>query len=70
MILLTASAGYNINNFDLPYLFDRAKALRVDGDAHQWGRIRHRCGSTQKERQVRTCGLVLDVGSKWSATKA
>jgi hypothetical protein len=37
------SAGYNINNFDLPYLFERAKALRVDGDAHQWGRIRHRC---------------------------
>eukprot|EP00882_Tetradesmus_deserticola_P012278 GHRQ01013012.1.p1 GENE.GHRQ01013012.1~~GHRQ01013012.1.p1 ORF type:complete len:524 (+),score=217.75 GHRQ01013012.1:79-1650(+) len=33
--------GYNINNFDLPYLFDRAKALRVEGDAHQWGRIRH-----------------------------
>ncbi|WIA42723.1 hypothetical protein OEZ86_008668 [Tetradesmus obliquus] len=33
--------GYNINNFDLPYLFERAKALRVDGDAHQWGRIRH-----------------------------
>lgn len=34
--------GYNINNFDLPYLFERAKALRVDADAHQWGRIRHR----------------------------
>lgn len=34
--------GYNINNFDLPYLFERAKALRVDHDAHQWGRIRHR----------------------------
>jgi DNA polymerase elongation subunit (family B) len=35
-------AGYNINNFDLPYLWERAKALRVDSEAHQWGRIRHR----------------------------
>lgn len=36
------SAGYNINNFDLPYLWERAKALKVDAEAHQWGRIRHR----------------------------
>jgi hypothetical protein len=36
-------AGYNINNFDLPYLWERAKALKVDHEAHQWGRIRHRC---------------------------
>lgn len=33
--------GYNINNFDLPYLWERAKALRVDAEAHLWGRIRH-----------------------------
>lgn len=32
--------GYNIANFDLPYLFDRAKALRVEREVHQWGRIR------------------------------
>lgn len=33
--------GYNIQNFDLPYLHDRAKALGIaDGRAHQWGRVR------------------------------
>lgn len=34
--------GYNITNFDMPYLFERAQALRIDSEAHQWGRIRHR----------------------------
>eukprot|EP00878_Enallax_costatus_P012125 GHUV01012659.1.p1 GENE.GHUV01012659.1~~GHUV01012659.1.p1 ORF type:complete len:774 (+),score=276.28 GHUV01012659.1:341-2662(+) len=33
--------GYNINNFDLPYLYERARTLRVDQEAHHWGRIRH-----------------------------
>eukprot|EP00877_Chromochloris_zofingiensis_P014352 jgi/Chrzof1/9170/Cz03g38170.t1 len=33
--------GYNITNFDMPYLFERAQALRIDSEAHQWGRIRH-----------------------------
>jgi DNA polymerase delta subunit 1 len=33
--------GYNIQNFDLPYLHDRAKALGIaDSRAHQWGRVR------------------------------
>lgn len=33
--------GYNIINFDLPYLFERARALGVDAETHQWGRVRH-----------------------------
>lgn len=36
--------GYNIINFDLPYIFERARTLKVDMETHQWGRIRHRCG--------------------------
>lgn len=31
--------GYNISNFDLPYLLDRAKALKVD-DFPYFGRIK------------------------------
>lgn len=37
-----AHPGYNIINFDLPYIFERAKALKVDTETHQWGRIRQR----------------------------
>lgn len=33
--------GYNISNFDLPYLLDRAKALKVD-DFPYFGRIKGR----------------------------
>lgn len=33
--------GYNINNFDLPYLIDRAEALKV-AEFPYWGRIRKR----------------------------
>lgn len=50
--------GYNINNFDLPYLYDRAKALRVDNDAHYWGRIRHRCVSVVNVACKRHCAHV------------
>ncbi|KAG1677462.1 hypothetical protein FOA52_001918 [Chlamydomonas sp. UWO 241] len=32
--------GYNITNFDLPYLYDRATALKIDAEFHQWGRVR------------------------------
>eukprot|EP00195_Chlamydomonas_chlamydogama_P002057 CAMPEP_0202920478 /NCGR_PEP_ID=MMETSP1392-20130828/76878_1 /ASSEMBLY_ACC=CAM_ASM_000868 /TAXON_ID=225041 /ORGANISM="Chlamydomonas chlamydogama, Strain SAG 11-48b" /LENGTH=1079 /DNA_ID=CAMNT_0049613975 /DNA_START=162 /DNA_END=3401 /DNA_ORIENTATION=+ len=32
--------GYNIVNFDLPYLFERAQALGIGHEFHQWGRIR------------------------------
>jgi DNA polymerase delta subunit 1 len=35
--------GYNITNFDLPYLYSRAEALGIARDFHQWGRIRGRC---------------------------
>eukprot|EP00941_MAST-03F_sp_MAST-3F-sp1_P004067 g4067.t1 len=31
--------GYNINNFDIPYLLNRAKTLRIDSQFWQWGRI-------------------------------
>ena len=35
--------GYNINNFDLPYLLDRAQALRID-DFPLFSRVRaNRC---------------------------
>jgi DNA polymerase delta subunit 1 len=32
--------GYNIVNFDLPYLLDRAKALGVLQHFSTWGRMR------------------------------
>ncbi len=32
--------GYNIINFDLPYLLDRAKALGVLPQFSTWGRMR------------------------------
>lgn len=32
--------GYNICNFDLPYLVNRSKALNIAGDFEFWGRIR------------------------------
>ena len=32
--------GYNICNFDLPYLVNRAKKLKIDGEFEFWGRIR------------------------------
>ena len=32
--------GYNTDNFDLPYLIDRAEALKLD-DFTYWGRIRN-----------------------------
>ena len=31
---------YNTTNFDLPYLYDRASALGIQKEFHQWGRIR------------------------------
>lgn len=34
--------GYNIINFDLPYLYERATALGIGRDFQQWGRIRGR----------------------------
>ena len=34
--------GYNIMNFDLPYVYERIQALGISQEAHQWGRIRHR----------------------------
>lgn len=32
--------GYNISNFDLPYLVNRARKLKIEGDFEFWGRIR------------------------------
>lgn len=34
--------GYNICNFDLPYLVNRAKALHIDEKFDYWGRTRNR----------------------------
>lgn len=34
--------GYNICNFDLPYLLNRATALNLK-DFPYWGRMRRRC---------------------------
>jgi DNA polymerase delta subunit 1 len=34
--------GYNICNFDLPYVYERIQALGLAAEGHQWGRIRHR----------------------------
>ncbi|CCW66256.1 unnamed protein product [Phytomonas sp. Hart1] len=35
--------GYNICNFDLPYLLNRGSVLRVDKRFHFWGRQIHEC---------------------------
>ena len=35
--------GYNISNFDLPYLIDRAVALKLNKFPY-WGRMRNKCG--------------------------
>lgn len=34
--------GYNICNFDLPYLLNRAEALKLK-DFPYWGRMRNKC---------------------------
>lgn len=34
--------GYNTSNFDLPYLVNRARSLRLDNKFNYWGRIRNR----------------------------
>jgi DNA polymerase elongation subunit (family B) len=31
--------GYNVQNFDIPYLLNRATALKVPDSFHMWGRI-------------------------------
>ena len=36
--------GYNICNFDLPYLLNRAEALKLR-DFPYWGRMRNKCAS-------------------------
>uniref|UniRef100_A0A7E4VMW2 DNA polymerase n=1 Tax=Panagrellus redivivus TaxID=6233 RepID=A0A7E4VMW2_PANRE len=33
--------GYNIQNFDFPYIFDRAKHLKIDSVVHQLSRVRN-----------------------------
>lgn len=32
--------GYNVQNFDVPYLLNRAKALGIEGEFATWGRIK------------------------------
>lgn len=36
--------GYNICNFDLPYLLNRAEALKLQ-DFPFWGRMRNKCAA-------------------------
>jgi DNA polymerase delta subunit 1 len=31
--------GYNVQNFDVPYLLNRAKALRIDNQFEHLGRV-------------------------------
>ena len=33
--------GYNIDNFDIPYLMDRGKALKLSRDYFSWGRLQN-----------------------------
>ena len=35
--------GYNTSNFDLPYLINRAAALKLNKFPY-WGRMRNKCG--------------------------
>lgn len=34
--------GYNILNFDLPYLYERADALKIGKEFQIWGRVKGR----------------------------
>ena len=46
--------GYNIVNFDLPYLIDRARALSIP-DFNYWGRIRNKCARAGLCLSLETC---------------
>ena len=51
--------GYNISNFDLPYLLDRAKALKV-ADFAYLGRMKgkHRLESNSRQPSVPRCPIL------------
>jgi len=40
--------GYNIANFDIPYLLNRAKTLKVGDQFSMWGRIRNQCAKMRE----------------------
>ena len=54
--------GYNICNFDLPYLIKRAETLRV-ADFPFWGRIRKKC-ATQMHKKYAS-GIVAVSVMTW-----
>ena len=53
--------GYNIVNFDLPYLLNRAETLKVP-QFWTWGRMRNRCGGGGGGWVGRVCGWVSGAG--------
>ena len=42
--------GYNICNFDLPYLLNRAEALKLR-DFPYWGRMRNKCAPLSRAQE-------------------
>lgn len=44
--------GYNIKDFDMNFLFNRALTLKVDQECTEWGRLRGRCVYPQDDSRV------------------
>ncbi|KAH9131844.1 hypothetical protein AeRB84_021559 [Aphanomyces euteiches] len=41
--------GYNIDNFDIPYLINRGKALKLSPQYHCWGRLKNTANIMEKK---------------------
>ena len=41
--------GYNTDQFDVPYLMDRGRALGVSNSFHSWGRLKHTANGVEKK---------------------
>ena len=62
--------GYNIANFDLPYLLDRAKALKIPDFAHL-GRLRGlSCTTLVRNRLMYLIGVKTEVKDTHFSSKA
>jgi|NOAtaT_7_FD_contig_123_49714_length_7072_multi_3_in_0_out_2_5 DNA polymerase delta subunit 1 len=62
--------GWNINNFDVPYLFRRAEALGIDKDVNRLGRFRYHynayCKTSQtKNNRGRDATIPVAPGRIW-----
>jgi hypothetical protein len=56
--------GYNIVNFDLPYLLNRADTLKIP-QFWTWGRLRNRCGGGRGMGMAVPCTLTTSHHSQY-----